>query len=267
VDFSQSVGVFNFQNQLFAAATGIDSEVWHRIDGNYLTILGNGVTITDSNSSGYCAYEQCESNSNVVYSYMADADGFMCIHLNLPKRNNYYVLVNGIERFQESISLPQMIAVGDVRAGDVIDIRIETDPGEDSTMTVSAAILNETRFWTGYDILAASALEITTFENTYVAGILRCDREGLLYASIPQNGNWRVLVDGEPAEIKLVGDCMIGVPVTAGDHEIEYMYENRAFTLGCTVSLISALIFGILVIAVYKPQLPIRKDGRGKFQK
>ena len=267
LDFSQSVGVFNFQNQLFAAATGIDSEVWHRIDGNYLTILGNGVTITDSNSSGYCDYEQCESNSNVVYSYMADADGFMCIHLNLPKRNDYYVLVNGIERFQENISLPQMIAVGDVRAGDVIDIRIETDPGENSTMTVSAAILNETRFWMGYDILAASTLELTTFENTYVAGIIRCDREGLLYASIPQNGNWRVQVDGEPAQIKLIGDCMIGVLLTAGVHEIEYIYENNAFSLGCGVSLISGLIFAALVIAVYKPQLPLRKTGRGKFQK
>ena len=270
VDFAASVGMFNFQNQLFAAATGMDSEVWHKIDGNYLTIRGNNVTITDSNSSGYCAYEQCAAGSNVVYSYMADADGFMCINLNLPKRNDFYVLVNGIELYKETISLPQMIAVGDVRAGDIIDIRIETDAGEDSTMTVSAAILNEQRFWEGYDILNASTLELTAFESTYVSGTIDCDRDGLLYASIPQNGNWSVLVDGEPAEIKLVGDCMIGVELTQGSHEVEYLYENAAFSLGWKVSLVCAVIFGTITIVVYRPEwlsFGKRKSSRGKFQK
>ena len=267
VDFSESVGMFSFQNQLFGAATGIDSEVWHKIDGNYLTIKGNGATITDSNSSGYCAYEQCEAGSNVVYSYMADADGFMCINLNLPKRNDYYVLVNGIELYKETISLPQMIAVGNVRTGDIIDIRIETDQGEDSTMTVSAAILNEKRFWEGYDVLNAATLALTEFENTYVAGNIYCDRDGLLYTSIAQNGNWRVLVDGEAAQIQLVGACMIGVELTEGFHEVEYIYENPAFSLGWKVSLISAALFGGISAAVYRPAWPLRKNNRGKFQR
>ena len=267
VDFADSVGVFSFQNKLFAAATGIDSEVWHRIDGNYMTILGNNATITDSNSGGYCAYGQCGAGSNVVYSYMADADGFLCINLNLPKRNDYYVLVNGIELYKENISLPQMIAVGDVHTGDIIDIRIETDEGEDSTMTVSAAILNENRFWEGYEILKASTLELTTFESTYVSGAIDCDRDGLLYASIPQNGNWSVLVDGQPAEIKPVGECMIGVELTAGQHEVEYLYKNAAFSLGWKVTLACAAAFAAITAAVYRPQLESFRKNRGRYQK
>ena len=191
----------------------------------------------------------------------------MCINLNLPKRNDYYVLINGIELYKETISLPQMIAVGNVRAGDLIDIRIETDAGEDSTMTVSAAILNEKRFWEGYEILNSSTLELTDFENTYVAGTIACDRDGLLYASIPQNGNWSVLVDGTPVEIKLVGDCMIGVELTRGNHKVEYVYRNDAFSLGWKVSLICAGVFGLLTVLRYRPERIIRKNGRGKFQK
>ena len=253
LDFSTSKGTFPFQNQLFTAATGLEQEVWSMLEGSSLNIIGNDVTITDSNTSGYCAYTDCVSGSNVTYSYVADREGFMCIHLNLPKRNDYEVIVNGVERYSESISLPQMIAVGDVEAGDLIEIRIKCDDGESSTMTVSAAILDDEYFWQGYDVLNASTLELTSFENTKVEGTILCDRDGLLYASIPQNGNWSVTVDGERAEVKLVGDCMIGVELTEGEHTVVYRYENRAFSLGWKVSLVCAVIFLVLIQIFYKP--------------
>ena len=56
-----------------------------------------------------------------------------------------------------------------------------------------------------------STLQLTTFEDTLVEGTINCNRDGLLYTSIPQNGNWVAYVDGEPAEIRLVGDAMVSV--------------------------------------------------------
>ena len=134
-------------------------------------------------------------------------------------------------------------------------------------MTVDAAILDVDRFWEGYNILNASTLELTSFENTRVEGIIRCDRDGLLYASIPQNGNWSVTVDGEPAEIKLVGDCMIGVELTEGEHTVVYSYENRAFSLGWKVTLVSAAIFLALVQIFYKPDWKQLLAKSGKIEK
>ena len=271
VDFSESSGTFPFQNELFSAATGIEGEVWHKLQGDSLTITGNDVTITDSNSSGYCDYEEAASGSSVVYSYVADRDGFLCIHLNLPKRNDYYVSINSIEQFKETISLPQMIAVGDVKAGDVIDIRVMCDAGENSTMTISAAIVDSELFWQGYEVLAASTLELTAFQNTFVEGTIDCDRDGLLYTSIPQNGNWSVSVDGQPAEITLVGDCMVGVSLTAGSHTVSFTYHNAAFSLGWKISLGCAIVFVVLIQIVYKPdwknmRLP-KRNNKGRFQK
>ena len=134
------------------------------------------------------------------------------------------------------------MAVGDVAAGDVIDIRIVCDEGENSTMTLSAAILDEERFRTGYDVLNASTLELTSFESTRVRGTIACDRDGLLYTSIPQNGNWSVKVDGVPADITLVGDCMVTVNLTEGTHQVELTYRNEAFALGWKISALSALL-------------------------
>ena len=265
--FDTSANAFQFQDDLFAAATGLTGEVWHSFPGENLTITGNGVTIDESNGSGFCRYSGASGGSDVTYTYVADQDGFACIHLDLPERNTFYVSVNGMELYSESISLPQMLAVGDLQTGDVLDIRIVCDEGESSTMTVSAAILNQEHFWDGYDILNASTLELTRFDSTHVEGTIDCNRDGLLYLSIPQNGNWHVSVDGEPAQIRLVGDCMIGVELTEGSHSISCTYRNQAYSLGWKISLGCAAVFAWLVW-MQKQKQPAGNTGkRGKFQK
>ncbi len=265
LNFAESAGTFQFQNELFYGATGVEN-VFHYLQGDNLTITGNGVTITSKNTSGYCDYEECTSGSDVTYTYIADRDGFMCIHLNLPKRNDYYVSVNGVEKYKETISLPQMLAVGDVAIGDRIDIRIECDAGENSTMTLSAAILNRERFLQGYEILNACILELTEFQDTYVEGTIHCNRDGLLYTSIPQNGNWTATVDGKEAPITLVGDCMVAVELTQGDHTVSFSYRNPAFQLGWKITAVCMLIFALLTWKYYPVKALLTKK-KGKFQK
>ena len=93
-------------------------------------------------------------------------------------------------------------------------------------------------------------------------GTITCNRDGLLYTSIPQDGNWSVTVDGEAVEEILVGDAMIAVPLTEGDHTLRFTYRNNAFTLGLMISLSSALIFVILAYTDHQKQLP-----KGKYAK
>lgn len=264
VDFFGTSNVFNLQNKLFSAATGVEGDVWRSVSGSSLTIEGIDVTVSDSSSSGYCSYSDGKANSSVVYTYTAEQDGFMCVNLNLPKRNGVSISVNGVELYTETMSLPQMLAVGDVTVGDVVTVRMTCKEGEKGTMTLSAAILNNQRFREGYEILAASTLELTSFRNTLVEGTIRCNRDGLLYASIPQNGNWSVLVDGEEAEIKLVGEAMIAVELTEGEHTVTYRYHNAAFSLGWKISLACAAVFAVLAWISYKPRA---KSKHGKFEK
>lgn len=259
VVFTSSGNGFRFQNELLSAATGLDENVWKLLSGAVIT--GTDVTITDQNSSGYCVYKNGLNGADIVYTYVVDTDGFMCVNLNFPKRNNLTIWKNGVELYSETISLPQMLAVGDVAVGDVVEIHATCKTsGESGTLTVSAAILNEDKFWQCYNVLSASTLELTTFENTLVQGNITCDRDGLLYTSIPQNGNWFVEVDGAEAEIRLVGDVMIGVVLTEGTHQITFTYRNAAFSLGWKISLCCALIFTVLIYIDH-----LRKPPKGKY--
>ena len=237
---------FRFQNDLMRAATGMTADVWKIVSGNNLTIEGLDVNVTDQSDSGYCAYNDAASGSVVRYLYTVDSDGFMCVDLNFPKRNNVSILKNDVELYTETTSLQQMLAVGDVAVGDVVEVRATCKAGEDGTLTVTAGILNEERFFEGYEILSASQLELREFSNTRVSGVIDCDRDGLLYTSIPQNGNWSVKVDGREAEAVLTGDVMVGVALTEGKHEVTFTYHNDAFSLGWKVSLVCAAVLVLM---------------------
>ena len=263
VDFSVDTNRFRFQNVLMTAASGVEENVWRILEGDAFSVSGVDVTITDYNVTGYCSYKEGLNGAAIIYSYPIDSNGFMCVDLNFPKRNNVSIWKNGVELYNETMSLPQMLAVGDVRVGDVVEIRATCkNSNESGTLTIHAAILDEERFVECYEILNASKLELTSFSNTKVSGTISCNRDGLLYTSIPQNGNWYAQVDGKEAEIVLTGDAMVGVLLTEGEHEVTFTYHNKAFSFGWKVSLGCAII---LVVLIYISRQ--KKVSKGKYCK
>lgn len=257
VDFLTGDNSFGFQNELFRAATGVTEDVWHEIAGDYRDIYGSGIEVTEQNSNGFCRYNGAPSGGNVIYSYVADRDGFACVRLDLPQRNSFYVSVNGVELYREDITLPQMLAIADVKEGDVIDIRILCKSNESGTATVNVAVMDNDLFRLGYQILGSSQLNLTSFTGTLAEGTISCNRDGLLYTSIPQNGNWFAEVDGVPQETVLVGDCMIGLNLTQGTHTVRFVYRNEAFRIA---SIISGVSFGIFLLLALLSLRPKRKS-------
>ena len=256
-EFSGNGTRFNFQNALFQAATGLKTKVWKYEPGQSLTVTADeSVTMNVQPLSGYCSYTMGATAGKIIFTYTATMEGLMCLDMNLPKRNNFavYKLDNSGEvavdtlLYTESVSLPQMFSVCDVVPGDVIKVVISCAAEEKSAMTVRAAVLQEEPFRKGYEVLNASTLKLTDFSTTYVAGVIDCDRDGLLYTSIPQDGNWTAYVDGVAVETVLVGDVMLSIPMTEGVHTVEFRYRSKAFEYGALLSLGCAPLFGGIVL-------------------
>ena len=258
-NFSSGDNTFVFQNQLFQDATGLNEDVWHMTGGNSLTITGADVTVKPQTLTGYCYYSTGATGGRIIYRYVAEKDGFFCVSLNLPKKNKISFWKNGVELYSETYSVPQSMAVSQVNKGDIIEVYLTCTANTKSSTTVHAAILNENVFRQGYDILSASTMNLTTFENTKVEGTITCNRAGVLYTSIPQDGNWTATVDGKPAQIALIGNVMVGLLLPEGEHTITFTYHNAAFSLGWKISLACVLIFLSLYLSIYKSQY---KDGK-----
>ena len=264
-DFTASQNKFEFQNTLMHQATGLPKEVWYILPGNSLTISSKGPVLTPHPQTGYCSYSTSEDvNGTVTYSYTADREGLMCVYLDLSQKNNFKLSINGTELYSETYSLPQLLSVCTVRPGDVIEAEMTCSKNQTGTIKISAAILNEEAFREGYDVLNSSPLNITKFSNTNIQGTISCQRNGVLYTSIPQNGNWSAFVDGEEAEVVTIGNAMVGLLLSSGNHTIEFNYRNPAFSLGWKISLACCIIFIASFLIVYHPILPRKK---GKYEK
>ena len=263
VDFSAGGNTFDFQNTLFRSATGVQGDVWTMITGNNLSITGTGVNLTSQTQTGYCSYTtDANANGTIVYRYMADRSGFVCTSLNLSKKNKFFFRKNGTNLYNETYSIPQTLAVSQVSAGEVIEVHLTCPAGEKGNITLHTAILDEAMFRQGYEALNASTLQLTTFKNTLISGTMHCNRNGVLYTSIPQDGNWTAEVDGKQAEVVSIGDAMVGLLLSEGSHTITFRYKNSAFSLGWKISLVCTAVFIGLYVSVYHPR---RK--KGKYQR
>lgn len=262
LSFAGAENPFNFQNQLFSAATGLQTPVWQHLRGSLLEISAADAVLSNETSDGYCQYTTEAAGGRITYRYSIDKEGFLCVNLDLSKRNDFTFYLNGNELYSENHSLPQMLSVCQVRPGDVVEVALSCNANETGTVHILAALADEAVFWSGYDRLSQSHLELDYFSTTEIDGSILCNRDGLLYTSIPQNGNWYVYVDGVLTESTLVGDAMVAVPLTKGFHEIAFRYHNSAFSLGWKVSFISTAILLGLYFWVY----PARKK-KGKYAK
>jgi hypothetical protein len=170
------------------------------------------------------------------------------MNLNFGSDTFYYVYLNGTIIHGDHVNLPQLASVAYVRPGDTVDLDIYCTENAYSSATIGSAVLNEEVFRRGYDILNASTLDITSFKSTRIEGTINCNRYGLLYTSIPYNGNWEVYVDGQKAQITLVENAMTCVFLTEGEHEVAFVYRNKNFTIGLIASLVCLSIFIALIV-------------------
>ena len=266
LNFTDDSNRFQFQNNLMSAATGITQNNFHVLSGYCLTIVGSDLTLNSQNQTGYCSYESTNKPGDISYFFTPDADGLFCFYLEQSKRNNFSVYVNGSETalYSESYSLPQMLSVCDVNAGDSVEIRFRCPSNQSGTINLCAAILDEHVFRECYNVLAASTLNLTSFENTHIEGTITCNRDGILFTSIPQDGNWFATVDGKPVQTVLIGNAMIGLNLSEGFHTIAFTYRNKYFTLGYTISIAClAVLLGCYWI-YYQPSF---KRKKGKYER
>ncbi len=262
VDFKYVDNRFTFQNYLFTQATGVKQDAWKLVPKSALTINSNTPTFSPYTPTGFCSYATDNNPGTITYTYTANAKGLLCIFIEQSKKNSFTLSLNGNELYSETYSVPQMLSVSDVKVGDIVEIQVKCKASEKGTVRIDAGILDEEVFRQHYDVLAESTLNLTSFSNTNIKGTINCNRDGLLYTSIPQNGNWSVYVDGKPAEALTVCNAMVGVMLPEGEHTIQFVYHNEAFSTGWKISLICLLGFLGAYFYVYRPsfRFPIKKN-------
>lgn len=252
---------FTFQNNFLSAALGEDVTAWEFVSGDCLEILGSedvAVSGISKYTVGCCDYESTGRAGVVSYIYTMEKAGFFSSFFSLsypissaaPTVKFYVDSGDGFSEkplFTDGYSLSYTLAVGQVNPGDRVKIEVTCAAGGHGSIQITGALLDEKVMEKTYRKLSQSTLTLTQFSDTLVEGTIDCKQAGLLYTSIPQTGeNWHVYVDGEEAEITLIGDVMLGVALDEGSHTVTFRYENQAFQTGSVISISCAALFAVI---------------------
>ncbi len=71
----------------------------------------------------------------------------------------------------------------------------------------------------------------------------------LILTTIPYDEGWKVYVDGERVELTEASDALVSFRIAeAGEHTVRFLYRSNAYVIGITITLISLVLFVLLII-------------------
>lgn len=103
--------------------------------------------------------------------------------------------------------------------------------------------------------LATEQMEISEdWSEDHITGTYTTSAENTtVFTTLPYDEGWKVFVDGEQIEYIKALEAVIAFEINGvGEHTVEFKYAPKTFTLGLTISLLSLVLF-ILIIMFEKP--------------
>lgn len=252
--------VFNAQQRLFEAATGLNEELYEQVDVT---------TASHNNLNVY--YRNVDSEGNGIYGQYryspvdASSDGTLSWNYDIPKDSSVYVYVNIDDEDNVTVSGGQsnpsehsyntkrsyIISAGVFEAGERLNVSASVEAGESGTADIYVCMLDQEVFDRGYELLADELLQITEMGDTYVSGEINVREDGLLYTSIPYEEGWTAYVDGVEVEATSVDNAMLALNLSAGEHTVEFRYTPSGFVVGLIVTIAAILLFAIYCLVVW----------------
>ncbi|MCD8214648.1 MAG: YfhO family protein [Clostridiales bacterium] len=291
---SDDIQPFTVQNEFIHKAAGIEEDMFTDVklddfsyenlriskalgtDGEYETIeedspaykLGDSESIDLRYELTNPSDLNAEPSVSASVTFEEDSYVYFYVDASNTKRVVYYI--NGSGKNDRELSTGRsLFDVGKVNAGDTLDISFSlTNRGEfektyrtSGDIKIYVAAYNEDVFLKAYDKLSENTMTVPVPEDdTVIEGTVTADKDGVLYTSIPYDKGWSLTVDGEKAEyIGIGGGGLIGVELTAGDHEIRFKYTPGGFFPGLAVSVISIGIFIAICIITSKKKKEAEK--------
>ncbi|MBQ8504374.1 MAG: YfhO family protein [Clostridia bacterium] len=110
--------------------------------------------------------------------------------------------------------------------------------------------------------LQQNGMEITNFDTDLIEGKINAGNGGVLMTTIPDDGGWKIYVDGEEAEKLKLADYFCGVEITEGEHEIKMVYTVPGIKSGTVISVVSLILTAAFIMIMKRKAVVCRKNGK-----
>lgn len=245
-------------NALFSAMMGDDEEIMGVETEDYTTELDNmtvdfcdgeyRTSLVDFSKVGTINYTSSLNHEDVYIQFGQKVSKI--------KGNSPIIVSGGIDGYipvtNSYLALSHMIKLERNDEGKYY-ASIYTDPencdgiGEYTEMAFS--YINWNRLDRIYEsLMRCSADNLKRDKNVIQFDIEASECKNIVFVSVPYEDGWKVLVDGNKAEvIPLVDKTFCGVALTPGQHHVVMTYSNIYNWIGLEISIIGILIMGLFL--------------------
>ena len=246
---------FQVQNAFTSDVMGV-GDIFEEYVPENIYVDGQNCSIDDT-QDGMIAYTNIDlslsSYATVAISFEATADMDLYMYASDTNNSCYVIYVGQNEAgYCYRTSTGDMIHIGEVSAGEQVTAYIfslsetlETGVIEYSFYSYKQEVMDEV-----IQKAKTSVLDMESYADTCISGTVDSAEDGILYLAMPYYDGWTAYVDGVEQDIVMIGDTMMGIPVTAGEHEIVLTYIPYGFIPGVIISICGICI--IILIFIYK---------------
>lgn len=238
---------FHRLNDYVKLATDTDANVFTPISGAHVASSG---AIVHPERNGYfdCEFRGDTQIAKVELTY------------TIPEGQQVYAYVDSDQveyiaaersdgtEFQLPTDVGGIISMGYLEKGDTLKITVEYKKKYAEDISAFVCGLDCEAWDTAYAILSDETLEVMEYSDTKVEGTIEAERDGICIISVPYEKGWTLNVDGVKKEIQLLDDCMIAVPLEAGEHSIQLKFVPNGLVPGIVLTLCGLLLFAGMCI-------------------
>lgn len=238
------------QNKLLNCICGEEVNVYERMD---VSDFGyDNCTLQENSDWNQNYYFTDDIDKPVVfhYTYRCEEDGPVYLEHNY--RAGTITVQYGGTTTELSTGGQPFASLGVFAAGDEINIRVEANGIGVGCCGLNLYRLNTEKWEDSYEKLASQAVEIDTCRNTYMAGNITMEEEGLVLVTLSQDWGWSISCDGKTLETEDIAGAVIGVHVPKGTHRLEFTYHLPGLSLGIFISA-AALLCLVFLQGIWLP--------------
>lgn len=215
---------FDYQNRLYKQLFGITENLYDPI--------GYDITCNDNNCGAKIQLEIPEASNitlygNIPWNYEADSS----------------VYVNGEYATKYAGWCSPTVFYIPYTEGQECEVEVQSNEDNFNWDAVQFYALNR-------DVLArcaamanAGMADDLSVRNGHVSLSVEAEENERLLLSIPADNDWDITLNGEGAEIELIGDCLYSIKLTHGINNIVMTYHVPHLKLGSAITALTLLVY------------------------
>lgn len=206
---------------------------------------------------------------NILMQFEADGETDYYIYVESDCNAYHSVVINKeVLCVNAESTRGNIFHIGKVKAGTTVFIITNAEVDDDDKTTwhlrYQVAGFSEENYQKAYEKLNSQVYQIDQWEDSRVSGFINAEEPGIMATGIPALSGFTVLVDDQPADYGKIGDALIGVPLKAGKHRVEFRYCTPYLVQGAAVSGIGLLLAFVLLFCVSEKKAEAEEENHKK---